>query len=45
MALTIYNDFDQGTRRFLCISDGLIRVSVGLENPQDIIEDFLKAAL
>jgi O-acetylhomoserine (thiol)-lyase len=44
MASTIYRDFDEKTREFLGISDGLIRVSVGLENPQDIIDDFLNAA-
>ena len=44
MASTIYSDFDEETRKFLGISDGLIRISVGLENPQDIIDDFTKAA-
>jgi O-acetylhomoserine (thiol)-lyase len=44
MASTIYRDFDEKTREFLGITDGLIRVSVGLENPQDIIDDFLNAA-
>jgi O-acetylhomoserine (thiol)-lyase len=44
MASTIYSDFDADTRKFLGITEGLIRISVGLENPQDIIEDFLKAA-
>jgi len=44
MASTIYRDFDAPTREFLGITDGLIRVSVGLENPQDIIDDFLNAA-
>ncbi|MEA3369892.1 MAG: aminotransferase class I/II-fold pyridoxal phosphate-dependent enzyme [Campylobacterota bacterium] len=44
MASTIYRDFDEETKRFLGISDGLIRVSIGLENPQDIIDDFLNAA-
>ena len=44
MASTIYRDFDQETRKFLGITDGLIRVSVGLENPQDIIYDFLNSA-
>jgi O-acetylhomoserine (thiol)-lyase len=44
MASTIYRDFDADTRKFLGITDGLIRVSVGLENPQDIIDDFLSAA-
>ncbi|MCK9455455.1 aminotransferase class I/II-fold pyridoxal phosphate-dependent enzyme [Sulfurimonas sp.] len=44
MASTIYREFDEDTRKFLGITDGLIRVSIGLENPQDIIEDFLAAA-
>lgn len=44
MASTIYSDFDEGTRKFLGITDGLIRVSIGLENPKDIVEDFLNAA-
>jgi len=44
MASTIYRDFDEKTREFLGITDGLIRVSIGLENPQDIINDFLQAA-
>ena len=44
MASTIYRDFDAQTKIFLGITDGLIRVSIGLENPQDIIDDFLNAA-
>ncbi|WP_457748537.1 aminotransferase class I/II-fold pyridoxal phosphate-dependent enzyme [Sulfurimonas sp.] len=44
MASTIYSDFDVETRKFLGITDGLIRISIGLENPQDIINDFLQAA-
>ena len=44
MASTIYSDFDEETRKFLGITEGLIRVSIGLENPQDIINDFLNAA-
>lgn len=44
MASTIYSDFDEETKKFLGITDGLIRISIGLENPQDIIEDFLNAA-
>ncbi len=44
MASTIYRDFDEDTKKFLGISDGLIRISVGLENPTDIITDFLNAA-
>jgi len=43
MASTIYRDFDEETRKFLGITDGLIRISIGLENPQDIIDDFLNA--
>jgi len=44
MASTIYRDFDEDTKKFLGISEGLIRISIGLENPQDIINDFLNAA-
>jgi len=44
MASTIYRDFDDETKGFLGITDGLIRISIGLENPQDIINDFLEAA-
>lgn len=44
MASTIYSDFDAEQRKFLGITDGLIRVSIGLENPQDIIDDFIQAA-
>ena len=44
MASTIYRDFDDKTKTFLGINDGLIRVSIGLENPTDIIRDFLEAA-
>lgn len=44
MSSTIYSDFDEEIKKFLGITDGLIRISIGLENPQDIIEDFLNAA-
>lgn len=44
MASTIYSDFDDTQKEFLGITPGLIRVSIGLENPQDIINDFLQAA-
>ncbi len=44
MGSTIYSDFDAKTKEFLGITEGLIRVSVGLENPEDIIDDFLNAA-
>lgn len=43
MASTIYSDFSANERAFLGITPGLIRVSVGLENPDDIIGDFLAA--
>ena len=43
MASTIYNDFDKQQMEFLGITDGLIRISIGLENPQDIINDFIQA--
>jgi len=43
MSSTIYSDFDDDTKKFLGITNGLIRISIGLENPQDIIEDFLNA--
>ena len=43
MASTIYRDFDKETQKYLGISDGLIRISVGLEDPNVIAEDFLQA--
>lgn len=42
MASTIYQDFTQEQKKFLGITDGLIRISIGLENPQEIINDFVK---
>ena len=45
MASTIYSDFDKETQKYLGISDGLIRISVGLEDPSVIAEDFLQAIL
>jgi len=44
MASTIYSDFSKEEQAFLGISEGLIRISIGLENPDDIIEDFIQAA-
>ena len=44
MASTIYNDFDHETQKYLGITDGLIRVSIGLEDPKVIAEDFLQAS-
>ncbi|MDY0116341.1 MAG: aminotransferase class I/II-fold pyridoxal phosphate-dependent enzyme [Sulfurimonadaceae bacterium] len=41
MASTIYRDFNKQECEFLGITDGLVRVSIGLENPQDIINDFM----
>lgn len=44
MDSTIYRDIPVDGKKFLGITEGLIRVSIGLENPQDIIEDFLASA-
>lgn len=44
MASTIYRDFTQSEREFLGISDGLVRISIGLESADDIVEDFLESA-
>jgi len=44
MTSTIYSNFDDETRKFLGVSEGLIRVSVGLEDPNVIAKDFLQAA-
>jgi O-acetylhomoserine (thiol)-lyase len=44
MASTIYRDFNKEQKDFLGITEGLIRISIGLENPKDIVEDFIKAA-
>ncbi len=40
---TMYRDFDAETKKFFGITDGLIRISIGLENPLSIAEDFLQA--
>ena len=44
MQSTIYSDFDEEARRFNGVTEGLIRVSIGLEDPEAIAEDFLQAA-
>ena len=44
MTSTIYADFDEDARAFLGVHEGLIRVSIGLEDPNAIAEDFLQAA-
>ncbi|MDQ7046115.1 MAG: aminotransferase class I/II-fold pyridoxal phosphate-dependent enzyme [Sulfurovum sp.] len=45
MTSTIYSDFDEDARKFLGVHEGLIRVSIGLEDPKTIAEDFLQASL
>ncbi len=44
MTSTIYSDFNEDARQFLGVHEGLIRVSIGLEDPKSIVEDFLQAA-
>jgi O-acetylhomoserine (thiol)-lyase len=44
MTSTIYSDFDEEARKFLGVHEGHIRVSIGLEDPKSIAEDFLQAA-
>jgi len=43
MQSTIYSDFTPEARKFLGVTEGLIRVSIGLEDPEAIAEDFLQA--
>ena len=43
MASTIYRDFSEEEKKFLGISEGFVRISIGLESPEAIIEDFKKA--
>ena len=44
MSSTIYRDFTKETQNYLGVTDGLIRISIGLEDPKVIIEDFLQAS-
>jgi O-acetylhomoserine (thiol)-lyase len=44
MTSTIYSDFDTQTRSFLGVDEGFIRVSIGLEDPKAIADDFLQAS-
>jgi O-acetylhomoserine (thiol)-lyase len=44
MTSTIYSDFDAPTREFLGVDEGLIRVSIGLEDPHAIAHDFIEAS-
>jgi O-acetylhomoserine (thiol)-lyase len=41
MSSTIFSDFTQEEKNFLGISEGLIRLSIGLENPYDVIDDLI----
>ncbi|WP_457597089.1 aminotransferase class I/II-fold pyridoxal phosphate-dependent enzyme [Hydrogenimonas sp.] len=43
MASTIYRDFDELDRKILGITEGLVRISVGLESPVALAEDMLEA--
>ena len=42
-ASTTHRQMDPEARRAAGIGDGLIRVSVGLEDPEDVVEDFAQA--
>jgi cystathionine beta-lyase/cystathionine gamma-synthase len=42
-ASTTHRQMDPGSRRAAGIADGLVRVSVGLEDADDLVEDFLAA--
>jgi O-acetylhomoserine (thiol)-lyase len=44
MTSTIFSDFDENARQFLGVHEGLIRVSIGLEDPQAVAQDFIQAA-
>lgn len=39
-ASTIYADYDEETRLLMGVTPGLIRVSIGIENTQDLLEEF-----
>jgi len=43
MHSTIYRDFDAKSLKILGITEGLIRLSIGLENPEDIAKDIIEA--
>jgi len=44
MDSTIFREFSPAAKCFLGVSEGLIRVSIGLESPEQIAQDFLQAA-
>ncbi|GIR63515.1 MAG: hypothetical protein CM15mP68_1810 [Pseudomonadota bacterium] len=43
MAHTIYHEVGPEVRKEMGIADSLIRVSVGIEDVEDLIEDFKQA--
>ena len=43
MGSTIYNDLDNEAKAFLGVTDGLVRISVGLEDVNLLIEDFIRS--
>lgn len=45
MASTIYSDFSDEEKEFLGITPGLIRISIGLEDPQAIADDIISSFL
>lgn len=45
MGSTIYRDFDETASEFLGITPGLVRISVGLESAEAIIDDLSNAAM
>jgi cystathionine beta-lyase/cystathionine gamma-synthase len=42
-ASTTHRQVDPGVRREAGIGDGLLRIAVGLEDPDDLVDDFLRA--
>jgi len=43
MASTIYRDFSEDEKRRLGITDGLVRLSIGLESPDELAKDMILA--
>ncbi|WOE70373.1 aminotransferase class I/II-fold pyridoxal phosphate-dependent enzyme [Hydrogenimonas thermophila] len=43
MASTIYRDFNEDEKRRLGITDGLVRLSIGLESPDELAKDMILA--
>jgi O-acetylhomoserine (thiol)-lyase len=42
-ASTIFNEYDKETREELGVPDNMIRISVGIEDAEDLIEDIKQA--